>query len=94
MIFTHCVVCFLNQACKRICEEGFNPDLRTGQALGPGEYFALDPEISVNYSGPGNKMVVAELLLGEPDVDHTQHDNVIVMKEPANDLPRFVITFI
>lgn len=38
-------------------------------------------------------MLVNELLLGTPNQHHTQSGNIIVMKDPAHDLPRFVITF-
>lgn len=32
-----------------ICKNGYNTSLRTGQAHGPGEYFATTPDISLSY---------------------------------------------
>ena len=75
-----------------ICKNGYDPKLRSGQAHGPGEYFATTPDLSKQYC-QGKKMLLNELLLGKSGVDHTQHGNIIVMKNPDHDLPRFVITF-
>ena len=77
-----------------ICSNGFDPKRRNMQAYGPGEYFATTPDISIGYSS-GNKMLVCELLLGQADVHHTQHndDTIVVMKNPDHDLPRFVLKF-
>ncbi|KAI6646716.1 FAD-linked sulfhydryl oxidase ALR-like isoform X1 [Oopsacas minuta] len=76
-----------------ICQNGYNASLRKGQAHGPGEYFATTPDISLSYCRGGKKMMVNELLLGTPGQHHTQNGGIIVMKDPAHDLPRFVITF-
>ena len=76
-----------------ICSNGFDPSRRRGQACGPGEYFATNPGTSITYSRGGNKMLVCELLLGQADVHHTQHGNIVVMKNPEHDLPRFVLQF-
>ena len=73
-----------------ICSNGFDPSRRSN---GPGEYFATTPDISIGYSRGGNKMLVCELLLGQADVHHTQHGNIVVMKNPDHDLPRFVLQF-
>ena len=32
-----------------ICQNGYNASLRAGQAHGPGEYFAITPDISFSY---------------------------------------------
>lgn len=76
-----------------ICKNGYDPSRRSGQALGPGEYFATTPDTSMGYCRGGKKMLLNELLLGQSGTHHTQHGNVIVMKNPAHDLPRYVITF-
>ena len=75
-----------------ICQNGYDPKLRSGQAYGAGEYFATTPDIPLGYCKGGKKMLLNELLLGQPNVHHTKHGNIIVMKDPAHDLPRFVVT--
>lgn len=80
-----------------ICQNGYDPKLRTGQAYGKGEYFATTPDIPMNYCGGGKKMLLNELLLGQQNTHHTKHSvsgsTYIVMKDPEHDLPRFVVTF-
>ena len=78
-----------------ICTNGYDSKRRGtsyGQAYGTGEYFATDPSTSMGYCR-GKKMLLNELLLGQNGVHHTQHGNIIVMKYPDHDLPRYVITF-
>ena len=78
-----------------ICQNGYDSGLRGrhGQAHGAGEYFATTPEISMQYCCSAKKMIVNELLLGQQGVHHTKSGNIIVMKDPAHDLPRYIITF-
>ena len=79
-----------------ICQNGYDPKLRGrqhGQAYGTGEYFATTPDISMGYCCSAKKMIVNELLLGQSGVHHTQSGNIIVMKDPDHELPRFIITF-
>lgn len=87
-----------------ICKEGFNPKYRgtQGQVHGTGEYFATTPSMPLRYCDGGQKMLLNELLLGQRGVDHTRTPNpnkdydpgdIIVMKDPIHDLPRYVITF-
>ena len=79
---------------QSICANGYDPKLRSGQWYGTGEYFATTPDISMSYcKSGGKKMLLNELLLGQSGKHHTQHGNVIVMKNPDHDLPRYVITF-
>jgi len=78
---------------QSICTNGFDPSRRRGQALGPGEYFAVSPDTPMGYCAGGKKMLLNELLLGQNGTHHTRHGDIIVMKDPAHDLPRFVITF-
>ncbi len=75
-----------------ICKNGYDKSKRAGQAYGPGEYFAKSPGISLGYCR-GKKIILNELLLGQAGTHHTQSGDIIVMKDPAHDLPRFVITF-
>ena len=76
-----------------ICQNGYDPKLRSGQAYGAGEYFATTPDIPLNYCKGGKRMLLNELLLGQQGTHHTKHSPIIVMKDPAHDLPRFIITF-
>ena len=78
---------------QSICTNGFDPSKRSGQSYGPGEYFAVSPDIPLGYCQGGKKMLLNELLLGQHGTHHTQHGDIIVMKDPAHNLPRFVITF-
>ena len=47
-----------------ICDTGFDPKRRSGQVHGPGEYFGVDPEVSLSYCKGGGYMIVAFLLRG------------------------------
>ena len=76
-----------------ICTNGYDSSRRRGQACGPGEYFATIPGTSMGYCSGGKKMLLNELLLGKAGTHHTKHGNIIVMKDPVHDLPRFVIRF-
>ena len=78
---------------QSICQNGYDPTKRSGQAYGAREYFAKTPDVSLQYCKGGKKMLLNELLLGQSGKHHTQHGNIIVMKEPVHDLPRFLITF-
>lgn len=78
---------------KSICQNGYDPKLRRGQAYGAGEYFATTPDIPLGYCKGGKRMLLNELLLGQSGTHHTTHGTVIVMKDPAHDLPRFIVTF-
>ena len=76
-----------------ICKNGYDPLRRCGQARGPGEYFATTPSTPLGYVQGGKRILLNELLLGQNGVHHTQHGDIVVMKYPEHDLPRFVITF-
>ncbi len=76
-----------------ICTTGYDQKKRSGQAHGPGEYFATSPNTPLAYCKGGKKLLLNELLLGQNGTHHTTHGDIVVMKNPAHDLPRFVITF-
>lgn len=76
-----------------ICANGYDPSKRKLQAYGRGEYFATTPDTSLSYCSGGKKMLLNELLLGQPNIHHTKSGDIIVMKYPEHDLPRFIITF-
>ncbi len=76
-----------------ICSTGYDPKKRSGQAHGAGEYFATSPTTPLGYCKGGKKLLLNELLLGQNGTHHTKHGDIVVMKNPDHDLPRFVITF-
>ena len=76
-----------------ICNNGYDKSLRRGQAYGPGEYFAVSPNIPLTYCKGGKKLLLNELLLGVQGTHHTRSGDIVVMKDPHHDLPRFIITF-
>lgn len=78
---------------QSICQNGYDSSRRCGQSYGVGEYFATTPETSMGYCRGGKMMIVNELLLGQSGTHHTKHGNIIVMKDPIHDLPRFILTF-
>ena len=78
---------------QSICTNGFDPSRRSKQQHGPGEYFATTPGVPVKYCQGGKKMLLCELLLGDVNTHHTIHGDIVVMKDPAHDLPRFVVEF-
>ena len=78
---------------QSICTNGFDPTRRSGQAYGPGEYFARTPGTPMGYCQGGKKMLLCELLLGQANVHHTLHGDYVVMKDPAHELPRFIVEF-
>ena len=78
---------------SNICQNGYDPKLRSGQSYGAGEYFATTPDIPLGYCKGGKRLVLNELLLGKQGTHHTKYNTIIVMKDPAHDLPRFIVTF-
>ena len=76
-----------------ICTNGYDPSRRRGQSYGAGEYFATTPDTPFTYCRGGKQMLLNELLLGQAGTHHTQYGNIIVMKDPAHDLPRYIIDF-
>lgn len=77
-----------------ICTNGFDPTKRSGQAYGPGEYFAKTPGVPMGYCQGGKKMLLCELLLGQTNLHHTMpYGDYVVMKNPDHDLPRFIVQF-
>ena len=81
-----------------ICTNGYNSSKRKRQMYGPGEYFATTPKIPLKYCKGGKKLILNELFLGKEGVHYTktptpEDGDIIVMKDPDHDLPRFVITF-
>ena len=76
-----------------ICTNGYDKSKRNLQLHGLGEYFATTPGTSMGYVSGGKRILLNELLLGQNGTHHTTVGDIIVMKDPAHDLPRFVITF-
>jgi len=82
-----------------ILENGLDPGRRRGQALGQGEYFAIDPAICINYCKRGKEMVVFLVLVPEKNQGQ-QHSpttgwamRCIVVKETKHQFPIGVLKF-
>ena len=83
-------------AIRSICQTGFDPHRRTGQAYGRGEYFATDPQTSMGYS-KGNNHLILTYILNSAKFTYRQ-GNIIVVDNPLDwnsswCLPLLVITF-
>ena len=79
-----------------ICREGLDPKRRSGQALGPGEYFGGQPRISLGYCRGGRKMLVFCILTDPSGVTQFNEQipgGVAVIHKPEHQLPLAVVTF-
>jgi hypothetical protein len=77
-----------------ICREGLDPKRRCGQALGPGEYFATNADVSLSYCKGGRKMLVFAVLMERGKRHGVQGaGQVIISSRPEHQLPLFVVTF-
>ena len=75
-----------------ICRDGLDPKLRTGQALGCGEYFGKQAAQSLGYCRGGRKMLVVALLTDKTGLT-AQNVGVLVINKPEHQLPLFVVSF-
>jgi len=80
-----------------ICNAGFDPHRRAGQAYGPGEYFGATSQVSSGYTKGSNRMLVVRLL-NVPGVTTIHANSIIVVNNPidfqtAFALPLLVITY-
>lgn len=75
-----------------ICERGFDPTKRSGQAMGPGEYFAELAQVAHGYCKGGKKMLVVALLLDKTGLT-TRANGIFVIHKPEYQLPLFIVTF-
>ena len=48
-----------------ICNEGFDPKRRSGQAYGRGEYFGVNVGTSHSYAGSTGRMIVTMVIKGK-----------------------------
>ena len=86
-----------------ILENGLDPSRRTGQALGQGEYFAVDPGLCVAYCWGGKEIIIFLVLVPEENQGHDndpaagwpsfQHLRIIVVKENEHQFPIGVLRF-
>ena len=79
-------------AVRSIFVNGFDPWRRTGQLMGPGEYFAKDISISEGYTG-GTGLILASLILRVPNPPSdcyctmcrvVERGNVLVVNNPLD----------
>ena len=87
-------------AVDKIIEEGFKiggkgVPIKCGAAYGHGVYTAIDPDISVHYTKGSKMMLLSVAILGrkEKDFTHGGSENVLVIKDASQLLPRYVVHF-
>lgn len=83
---------------ESIAVNGFDPNRRSGQLYGSGEYFAKDPTVSVGYARGGSFLFLCKLLLGQEGADHAWVDacSYYVVKQRdsrVQALPLFLVQF-
>ena len=81
-----------------ISQNGFDTSKRCGQALGPGEYFAVNPGVSQGYCRGGRFMLQCSVLLGKENEDYTFHKDYgyyVVKHSDGNvqAVPKFIIQY-
>ncbi|ELP94541.1 hypothetical protein EIN_116720 [Entamoeba invadens IP1] len=79
-----------------ICNEGFDPHRRSGQAYGTGEYFGIQPQTSFSYCQNGSHLILTYVLNGNQV--RTQPGFCYIINNPIDwntsyCLPLFVISF-
>ena len=74
-----------------ICTDGLDPNRRSGQALGPGEYFGEQMAISQGYCRGGRHMLIFAVLL-DPSGITFRGNACIVINKAENQLPLAVVT--
>jgi len=77
-----------------ILRNGLDPRRRSGQAHGPGEYFAGEKNsaISIPYCKGGKKMLVFAVLVDRSGLTKDS-PQIVVINKPEHQLPLFVLTF-
>jgi hypothetical protein len=77
-----------------ICAHGLDPTRRgkNGQALGAGEYFAENVNISLPYCVGGQRMLVFAVLMDRSGLTKRQ-SGIVVVHKPEHQLPMFILTF-
>lgn len=76
-----------------IIVNGLNPDLRRGQAYGPGEYFATEPGHSVSYCKGGLEMLVFMVVVPSDRFDRHCPKDIVVVEKSAHQLPIGIVSF-
>jgi len=79
-----------------ICWNGLDPNRRSGQSLGPGEYFSTDANVSLGYSSSSGYMIVCLLLKGGHSTVHNTTIRVVnnpTAGDPTYCLPVGVVDF-
>lgn len=90
-----------SQAIDKISTEGFRiggtegVSIRTGAVFGRGVYTAVNPDISVLYSRGSQMMLLSLAIPGELNkhYNYGASNNVLVIKETCQLLPRYVVHY-
>lgn len=72
---------------------GLNPERRTGQAYGPGEYFSKEPGVSVSYCKGGLEMLVFLVVIPVDNVNKNCPPDYVVVNNNHLQLPLGTITY-
>ena len=77
----------------KICANGLDPSFRgkNGQALGKGEYFAENVNISIPYCAGGKRMIVSRCSWTK--AGRQRQNSIVVVNRTEHQLPMFVISF-
>lgn len=70
-----------------ILEEGLDPALRSGQAFGPGEYFASQAQVSIPYAKGANKLLLFAAIttpMSTTENEHMKALNVVVVNKQGS----------
>lgn len=88
-------------AVDKIIAEGFKIGgegvaMKVGAIYGHGVYTAIDPDISVPYSIGSNMMLLSVAILGQKQKDFTYggSEDVLVIKDASQLLPKYVVHFL
>ena len=75
---------------ESILSNGLDPQMRSGQAYGQGEYYASSPAMPVGYCQGGKKMLVFAVISAQTDI---RTKEVVVVRKSERQLPIATLSF-
>jgi hypothetical protein len=66
-----------------ICDSGFDPNRRSGQVYGPGEYFGITSNTSKGYARNSGVLILCYIYNGKPELIKTQGKFCYVVNNPT-----------